>query len=225
MEDNDIGGNEVNQCIQFFGTLVVGNRLPWLQFWFLPRACGPIHAAWDGPNPIYLKFRNPDEAQALLQLQPLELNLYTRLIDSLLQDWLYMLREECYDMSPGDFLMVFSYEESTFPSLICQTSQAYCPQMGGRQVDFFLPANHPSFIIGADLFIFSPKIHIRPLVDEIHQGWVRRVKILESTKGSKLFAGITSQLHYDLGRWEWPDGAKFLSYSAKLGRTLLNLRK
>ena len=103
-------------------------------------------------------------------------------------------------MSLDDFLIVFPYEDNTFPSLVCQTSRAYCLQMGGGQVDFFLLADHPSFTVGADSFILSPRTHIGPPVDEIHQGWIYRVRILEFAKESKLFTRITSQLHYDLRR-------------------------
>ena len=144
------------------------------------------------------KFLSLDEASDLFQLQPPDL--YIRLIASLLQDWLYMFQEERYDRSPDDFLAVFPYEDNTFSSLVCQTSRAYYLQMRGGQVDFFLLADHPSFIVGSYSFILSPRTHIGSPVDEIHQGWVCRVSILEFAKESKLFIGITSQLHYDLGR-------------------------
>jgi hypothetical protein len=132
----------------------------------------------------------------------------------------------------GDFVGVFDDEHAHFPHIIFRASWEFKPSLTQRQAQVYLPTEVKSFEIGGTSMLFQERIHpIGRKGEDLIGMTLKRVRVVTLARGTThgthkflLFAGITSELSFDPGRWSWSDKSPLLSYTLKLGRKLLNPR-
>jgi hypothetical protein len=150
----------------------------------------------------------------------------------MLGDWYHWLTLNSDITRQGEFVSVFTTEEAHFLHNIFQTTREYRPSLNRQLGSFFLPVEVPSFDIGECSMLMHPRTHLpRREGEDWEESITKRVKVISlpakfhyGSCCTYLFAGIICDMVYDPGRWRWRGYGQLHSYTAKLGRKLLNPR-
>jgi hypothetical protein len=175
------------------------------------------------------------EAQLRFGLLPQEHIVWAGLVNSLERTWRDLLAPSSPIISSGEWIGVFPDRISPHPSLICQTSEAYQPRGGYYRSQ--IPLSQPTYIVrdpSPYLVEIEWEMRIRGArydawgkdLVSTHTGFVRRVRIISITRGTKkssilMYYGRVEDLSWDPNRYQWSGGISFMSFTSKLGRNLL----
>jgi hypothetical protein len=113
-------------------------------------------------------------------------------------------------MWTGEYIGIFVSEDAHFLEAIFQTTIDYCHTLDPHNL-FYLPVKIFSFTIGGRSMQLSLRNHPNGREGEdFTNPTLRRVRVISipqrartGNHGHQLFAGITSQMMYDPGRWRW----------------------
>jgi hypothetical protein len=62
-------------------------------------------------------------------------------------------------------------------------------------------------------------------IEATYNAHIKRIRVVTMAKGARFYIGIIRQLLFNPSRWHWATGSPLMSYSARLGRSLLNPRQ
>jgi hypothetical protein len=184
---------------------------------------------WSNETQSFLTW---NEARTKFQLDAADYPRYTSLTQAAPVEWTKWLTEEVDSTWPGDFIGIFDHAAAHFPRVIFLVTREFKPSLTRRQDQLYIPVEIPSFEIGGSSMILQARIHPPGREGEDWIGMtMRRVRVVPLARGSNhgtlkvlLFAGITNEMLFDPGRWNWRGQGPLLSYTFKLGRKLLNPR-
>jgi hypothetical protein len=125
------------------------------------------------------------------------------MISSFLHRWWDYLTSPNPITHKGEFIGVFWDEADMLPYLIFETR------------NIVLPPNQVAYQVGATSSIMIPYPD-RELEASV-EGWTKRVKVVGTGLGTKLYVGIVAELWFDPTRWEWGDGGGLHTYTTKHG--------